>query len=136
MKVVVDTSVWSLAFRRRDAVAEPVVESLVQLIGEGLVVLLGPVRQEVLSGIRHREQFERLRERLSAFPDLDLTTRDYELAAELCNQCMGQGIQAAHTDFLIAAAAMNRNWAVWSTDKDFEHMARVVPVRAYELRQQ
>ena len=134
MKVVVDTSVWSLAFRRRGEVAGPEVEALRQLIEDGLVVLLGAVRQEVLSGIKHREQFERLRERLSAFPDLELTTRDYELAAELCNQCMSQGVQAAHMDFLIAATALNRKWAVLSMDRDFEHIAKIVAVRRYELR--
>ncbi|MCP5520333.1 MAG: PIN domain-containing protein [Verrucomicrobiales bacterium] len=133
MKVVVDTSVWSLAFRRREAVPEPAVEALRKLIREGLVVMLGAVRQEVLSGIRHREQFDRLRDLLSAFPDLEVTTEDYEMAAELCNRCLGQGVQAAHTDFLIAAVAINRMWTVLSTDKDFQHIARIVPVQLVEL---
>ena len=47
----------------------PEVVALVRLVEQGLVVLLGPVRQEVLSGIKHRDQFERLRERLAAFPE-------------------------------------------------------------------
>ena len=134
MRVIVDTSVWSLAFRRKKSADAPEVAALQHLIEEGLVVLIGPVRQEVLSGIRHPEQFERLRERLASFPDLGLTSKDFELAAELCNQCMSQGVQAAHTDFLIAAAAIARDFAVLTTDKDFKHIAQIVPVRAYELR--
>ena len=134
MKVIVDTSVWSLAFRRREVVKTPEVVALVRLVEQGQVVLLGPVRQEVLSGIKHRDQFERLRERLAAFPDLELTTRDFETAAELCNLCITKGVQAAHTDFLIAAAAVTRDYAVLSADRDFENIARIIPVRTYGLR--
>jgi predicted nucleic acid-binding protein len=128
MRVIVDTSVWSLAFRRRQASEDPAVATLVRLIHDGAAVLLGCVRQEVLSGIRHREQFDRLRDRLAAFPDVLLFARDYELAAELCNRCMSEGIQASHTDFLIAAAAMDRSMAVLTKDADFANIAKVVPV--------
>jgi len=130
MKVIVDTSVWSLAFRRREVVKTPEVVALVRLVEQGLVVLLGPVRQEVLSGIKHRDQFERL----AAFPDLELTTRDFETAAELCNLCITKGVQASHTDFLIAAAAISRGYAVLSADQDFKNISRIVPVRTYEQR--
>ena len=54
MKVVVDTSVWSLALRRNNLDNTlPVVNQLRELIADGKVVLLGAVRQEVLSGIRN-----------------------------------------------------------------------------------
>ena len=134
MKVIVDTSVWSLAFRRRTLVNTPEVAALVRLVEQGLVVLLGPVRQEVLSGIKQLDQFERLRERLAAFPDLELTARDFETAAELCNRCITKGVKASHTDFLIAATAITRGYAVLSADRDFENIARIVPVRTYEKR--
>lgn len=134
MKVIVDTSVWSLAFRRREVVKTPEVVALARLVEQGLVVLLGPVRQEVLSGIKHRDQFERLREHLAAFPDLELTTRDFETAAELCNLCITKGVQASHTDFLIAAVAITRGYAVLSADQDFKNISRIVPVRTYEQR--
>ncbi|MCF7674501.1 MAG: PIN domain-containing protein [Akkermansiaceae bacterium] len=134
MKVIVDTSVWSLAFRRKAVVKTAEVVDLVRVVEEGLVVLLGPVRQEVLSGIKHREQFDRLRERLAAFPDLELKTRDFETAAELCNLWIAKGVQASHTDFLIAAAAIIRGYAVLSADQDFMNIARIVPVRTYGQR--
>jgi predicted nucleic acid-binding protein len=86
MKIVVDTSVWSLALRRNNPPeAMPVVNQLYSFITDGRVVLLGAVRQEVLSGIRNIEQFTRLKDYLHAFPDLELTTEDYELAAEFYN---------------------------------------------------
>ncbi|BAT56663.1 PilT protein-like protein (plasmid) [Nostoc sp. NIES-3756] len=86
MKVIVDTSVWSLALRRNTPQQpSPVVQRLRELIADDQVVLLGAVRQEVLSGIRSSEQFTRLKNSLRAFPDLQLTTEDYELAAEFYN---------------------------------------------------
>ena len=74
MKVLIDTSVWSLALRRRPRVEnEEVVRELAALVDDGRVVMIGPVRQELLSGLRERAQFERLREHLRAFRDLELT---------------------------------------------------------------
>jgi predicted nucleic acid-binding protein len=63
MKVVVDTSVWSLALRRNtpnDALE--LVNVLRDLITDGRVILLGAIRQELLSGVRYIEQFEGLRD--------------------------------------------------------------------------
>ncbi len=82
MNVVVDTSVWSLTLRRNtpnDVIY--IVNKLRNLITNEQVVLLGVIRQKLLSGIRYQEQFIRLREYLRAFSDLQLTTEDYELAA-------------------------------------------------------
>ena len=68
MKVLVDTSVWSLALRRhRHSENVRYTSELAQLAADGLLAIIGPVRQEVLSGIRERAQFERLRDRLRAF---------------------------------------------------------------------
>ena len=92
------------------------------------VVLLGAVRQEVLSGIRHPEQFTRLRDYLRAFPDLELTTEDYELAAEFYNPCRIHGIQGANTDFLLCAVAHRRDYSIMTTDQDFESFQAYIPV--------
>ena len=73
MTVLVDTSVWSLALRRRSrslsAEEELVRGELAELIREGRAQMIGPMRQEVLSGIRSRSQYERLRQDLRAFED-------------------------------------------------------------------
>src|SRR5208337_3484022 len=54
MNVLIDTSVWSLAFRRSRASSRreaQMVEELTELIQEGRALLFGPIRQELLSGI-------------------------------------------------------------------------------------
>ena len=130
MKVIVDTVIWSLALRRQ-VVNSGYRNLLRDLIADGRVLLLGAIRQEVLSGVRHKEQFEHLQRSLRAFPDVSLSIRDYELAAEYFNLCKNQGIQGANTDFLICATAVNHKCEIWTTDKDFGHFARVLPINLH-----
>lgn len=131
MKVIVDTVIWSLAFRRQTAASE-YRDILRDLIADGRALLLGAVRQEVLSGIRHAEQFERLRDSLRAFPDVPLAAHDYELAAEYYNLCRSRGVQGANTDFLICSVAANHTCEILTTDKDFDAFAKVLPITLYK----
>jgi hypothetical protein len=129
MNVVVDSSVWSLALRRNtpnDAI--PIINILRDFISDGRVVLLGVIRQEVLSGVRYSEQFIRLRDYLRAFPDLELTSEDYELAAEFFNTCRSNGVQGSNTDFLLCAVAHRRSYSIFTTDKDFENFRLHIPI--------
>lgn len=134
MNVLVDTSVWSLALRRAKRVDDAAPKELAELIREGRVVMMGPVRQELLSGIKVKTQFELLREHLQSFPDLQLETLDYEEAAAAFNRCRERGIQGSNTDFLICAAALRRDLSIYTTDGDFKHYARVLKVELHEPR--
>jgi len=116
-------------------VDDTTIRELGELIGEGRVVLIGAVRQELLSGIKVKTQFELLREHLRAFPDLELDEGDYEEAASAFNQCRGNGIQGSNTDFLICAAASRRNLAIYTTDRDFQQYAKVLDLELYSPRQ-
>jgi len=129
MNVLVDTSVWSWVLRRKNRpVNAETASELASLAHEGLVVMIGPIRQEILSGIREREQFERLRDHLRAFPDMELTSEDYEKAASLYNRCRENGIQGSGTDFLICAVAIRNDYSIFTTDADFTHFAKVLPI--------
>ena len=134
MKVLVDTSVWSLVLRRPKRVDDATTGGLLELIQEGRVVLLGAVRQELLSGIKAKAQFELLRDRLRAFPDLELEPQDYEEAAAAFNQCRGRGIQGSNTDFLICAVALRRDLAIYTTDGDFRQYARVLHLELHQTQ--
>lgn len=134
MSVLVDTSVWSLALRRREPGADGAVRELQELIREARVHLIGPIRQEVLSGIRESTQFLSLRDRLRSFPDLVLETEDHERAAEIFNLCRRHGVQGSNTDFLICAAAERHGLPILTTDRDFESFARHVPIALHRPR--
>ena len=129
MSVLVDTSVWSLAFRRGKAPSNPrIVTQLTTFITQGQARIIGPVRQELLSGVKVATQFALLRDRLRAFPDIPLDARDYEEAAEFSNRCRGRGIQGSPIDFLICAVASRRQLAIFTTDRDFEHFSAVLEI--------
>ena len=130
MKVLVDTSVWSLALRRSKS--DKIAEDLAVLIHASLVVLIGPVRQEILSGISNENVFFELKSKLAYFEDLPISTFDYETAAQFFNTCRAQGIQGSHTDFLICAVASNNDLLIFTTDQDFKHFAKHLPIRLYK----
>ncbi len=136
MKVLVDTSVWSLALRRNRVAEDAFVLELRELISELRVQMLGPIRQELLSGIRTFEQFTILRDHLRAFPDLELTANDFELAAEFFTTCRAKGIQGSNTDFLICAVAKRREMPILTTDADFKLFQQHLPVSLYRPRSQ
>lgn len=133
MSVLVDTCVWSLALRRHRPETTEVVTELRDLIVSGRAGMIGPIRQELLSGIKQQAQYERLRERLRAFPDLEVVTEDYERAAEYFNICRGQGVQGSNTDFLICTVAERLKMPIFTTDKDFLIFSQHLPCTLFEL---
>jgi predicted nucleic acid-binding protein len=128
MKVLVETSVWSLALRRSRRPTHPATHELRALIDEGRIAMIGPVRQELLSGIRDHGVFETLREHPQAFPDEPLNTDDFERAAEHFNACRAIGVQGSNTEFLICAIAERRGLPILTADDDFTRFARVLPI--------
>lgn len=134
MPVVVDTTVWSLVLRRtgRPSTPETRLRHLVrELIRDGEAMLLGCVRQELLSGVREQAEFDRLRVHLRMFDDVSVETADYERAAQCSNACRRVGIQGSSVDWLICAIAIGRGWSVLSTDHDFVRYSGILPLRLY-----
>jgi len=122
VKVLVDTSVWSLALRRRDAAGlspkdQSVKLELAQAIEDGRVVMVGMIRQELLSGIKAPTQYEKVKSALDAFRDEPIDTADHEYAARLYNECRSHGNESGPVDMLICAVAVRRGWNVLSTDE-------------------
>ncbi|WP_022850901.1 type II toxin-antitoxin system VapC family toxin [Limisalsivibrio acetivorans] len=133
MKVLVDTSVWSLALRRRsvsDAELR-IVDELSGLIQDSRVAILGQIRQELLSGISSEKTFNILREKLSAFDDLPVDTDTYELAARFCNTCRRKGVQGSHVDFFICAAASRNGIPIFTLDNDFNNYSKYIGIEMY-----
>jgi predicted nucleic acid-binding protein len=128
MKVLVDTPIWSLAFRRKktglNSQENILVAELTELIREDRAVLIGPIRQEILSGIASGSQFEKLRSKLRAFKDVKIIWEDYELAATFYNRCRQKGVQGSHIDFLLCAVATRHAMPIFTTDNDFDLYAQ------------
>jgi predicted nucleic acid-binding protein len=132
MRIIVDTCIWSLALRRRNNLHDPAVSVLEELIKESRVQMMGPIRQELLSGIRSESQFNRLSEILRAFPDLQLQSSDYESAARFFNLCRGKGIQGSNSDFLICAVSKRKGLQIFTNDKDFEQYENLLKIELFK----
>ena len=136
MKILVDTTIWSLALRRRrpSTKEQILIDELSELVQELRAVLIGPVRQEVLSGIPDPATFEVVKQHLAAFDDLPIVEADYEEAARAFNACRKKGVQGSHIDFLICAVALRHSVAVFTTDKDFMNYAKHLDLELHKPR--
>ena len=138
MNVLVDTPVWSLSLRRKaadlNARERLLTGTLAELIREGRVQMMGAIRQELLSGIREKERFDKLRNYLRPFSEPGIEIADYEEAANMHNLCRARGIAGSAIDFLICAVAQRRNWPIFTTDHDFDRYERVLGLSLYAVR--
>jgi predicted nucleic acid-binding protein len=121
VKVLVDTCAWSLLLRRKNKTdlseeEQLLLTSLTEAIKDGRVAIIGPIRQEVLSGIRDLAQFNKLRSALAAFRDEPLTSTHFEDAARLFNLCRSHGVECGSTDILICTVAIQKHWTVLTND--------------------
>ena len=128
MKVIVDTSVWSLALRRDKQESNTTLQKFRRMIHDHRVQMIGPIRQEILLGIRSESQFKKLQKHLESFPDLPALTEDYITAAKYFNRCRSKGIQGSNTDFLICAMANRNKFSIYTTDKNFELFSKHIQI--------
>jgi predicted nucleic acid-binding protein len=134
MNLLVDTSVWSLALRRRSSAHFSSEESrlirvLTEVISDGRVAIIGPIRQELLSGIREEAQFRKVKAALEPFRDEPIDTPDYEEAARFYNVCRTQGVECGPVDILICAVARRRKWDVLTSDAVMKRCSEIVRPR-------
>lgn len=129
-KVLVDTSIWSQVFRRKNP-NEQISNELKVLISDLRTVMIGPIRQELLSGIKDDNMFQKLKNVLSVFDDEAILPDDYIRAASLSNTCRRNGVQGSPVDFLICAVAIRCDYCIFTSDNDFELYSKHIPIRLY-----
>lgn len=130
--VLIDTCMWSLALRSKKPKEIEVAQQITLLIDENRAKIIGPIRQEVLSGYSDHAQYEKLRSKLQYFPNEQITDSDYETAAEYSNFCRSKGVQGSHIDFLICAVSVSLSMSIYTNDKDFIHYKKHLPISLFE----
>lgn len=108
-------------------------QQLERLISSQRVLILGAIKQELLSGYSDSNKFERLRQTLSYFDNQTIQDEDYIEAARFSNHCRQKGIQGSHIDFLICAVAVRLNVEIFTTDKDFSLYQQHLPIKLHPL---
>lgn len=129
--MLIDSCVWSLALRRKNKALlskdeQRLVAALSEAIQDGLVAIVGPIRQEVLSGIRETIQFERLKGALGVFQDEPITTAHYEEAARLFNLCRSRGVECGPIDILLCAVTSLERWSILTDDGGLKRCVEVL----------
>ena len=136
MKVLVDTSVWSLMLRRDpstlSSAEREIVRELQDIVSDGRASIIGAIRQELLSGVKFDRQFEALKDKLSLFDDVELTTEDSESAAAASNLCTRAGVATSSIDVLICAIARDRDWTIFTSDKGFLQFQKVLKFQLHK----
>lgn len=132
MSLLVDTSVWSLAFRRDTSQAEPQVTALREaLLGADQVFTTGSILQELLQGFAGPKARRQLVERLSALAFLQPDRDDHIEAAEVRNACRRRGVQVGTIDALLIQLCRRHDLVLLSTDQDFLSAAKHVKFRLW-----
>ena len=132
MKVLVDTTIWLYALRTPNNKYQYEIDQLTSLIRDQRALMIGPIRQEILSGYSDLRKFRKIKEKLSYFENTPIQDIDYESAAEFCNQCRKKGIQGSHIDFLICAVAKRIDVPIFTTDIDFPRYQKIISIKLYE----
>lgn len=134
MSLFVDTSVWSLAFRREALAPGPEVRELTRALGAGeVIVTTGLVLQELLQGFSGPKQRDQIVERFSALPLLVPDRHDHVQAAELRNRCRRAGMQIGTIDALLAQLCLRYDLPMLTVDNDFRRIAERSPLKVWGL---
>lgn len=127
MSCLVDTCIWSEVIRKSSSNIN-IKKQFTKLVLDSQIIIIGAIRQEILSGIKFEKQFTTLNKYLQAFKDEEVITEDYVLAAQYFNSCRQKGIQGSNTDFLICAVSVRLNIQIFSIDKDFTFFQSCLPI--------
>jgi predicted nucleic acid-binding protein len=130
IKLLIDTSVWSEALRRKEKSlnsSETLVRRIIENNDE--IVIVGIILQEILSGITNKKLFSEIRNILNDFSYVEITKEDYIYAAELRNKCKQKGITAGSFDFLIAGAAIRNELTLVTYDNDFKNISKYTELK-------
>jgi len=132
VSLLVDTSVWSLAFRRDVVASEPEVAALhAAILGEQQIVSTGLVLQELLQGFNGPNAGALLIERFAALPFINPDRQDHIDAASLRNHCRQHGVQLGAINALLAQLCIRHDLLMLSTDRDFAHAAKHSPLKIW-----
>jgi predicted nucleic acid-binding protein len=135
MSVIVDTTIWSKYFRRKyHEQNSGIINEVAKLIENQNIVVIGPVKQELLSGISNKNIFNKLRTKMRAFIDFKIKSADYELAAEYYNNCMKKGIQGSAIDFLLCSISVRNKFKIYTEDGDFKLYQKYLPIKLYKAK--
>ena len=128
MSLLVDTNVWSLAYRRDTDPGHPHVAALRDHLNRGEVMTTGMIYLELLRGFTRPASRTTIEQSFAALPFIEPARADYAAAADLCVTCRRAGVPFESVDALIAQVCIANDLTLLTVDADFTLAARHVPV--------
>lgn len=128
----VDTSVWSLAFRRDQPANAAQVGALTRAIDAGeMLVTTGLVLQELLHGFSGPRARRSIIERFSSLPLVMPDRQDHIEAAELRNRCRRAEVQLGTIDAILSQLCIRHELTMLTADNDFVLAAKHIGLRVW-----
>ena len=129
MRLLVDTSVWSLAFRKNAPSTLPKIRRLAQALQDGeQVFTTGLILQELIQGFSDHEARDAILERFASLPHVVPDRRDHVAAAALRAQLSADGIRLGTIDALLAQLCLRHQLTLLTTDLVFNRVAELTPL--------
>lgn len=131
MPIIIDTSVWVSLFKDKTGRLTQLVASRAQ---SAKIVMVLPVRLEILQGCRGEVQWQSMLVRLNAFERLTMTAQTWDSAARLYYEMRqtGKTIRSS-LDCCIAQLAIENDCTLFHNDRDFETIAAIRPLKHQRL---
>lgn len=121
--VIPEADVWMRAYSR--SAPDPlVVHRFALLTRARRVVLLGSVRQALLSQVQDERHFGRLAWILSGWPDLPLRTSDHERGAGFMRQLGQMGVAIQPAQAVMWSVAERLGALVWSGNRTWQALVQ------------
>jgi predicted nucleic acid-binding protein len=133
VSLFVDTSVWSLAFRRDRVSSVVEVMALQRALEAGdTIITTGLVLQELLQGFVGPRARVQIIERFAALPNINPDRQDHIEAADLRNRCRRAGVQIGTIDALLAELCIRHGLTMLTTDNDFSMVTARFPLQLWK----
>jgi len=129
--VLIDTSVWILALRKSPPPA--VTDEVSHLLAENRVAIVPLIRLELLGVTKSLNEFNRLKDRLSALHQIPADEANWEAAIQLAFKLRQQGRAIPYTDIIIASAAIVNECMLLHSDGHFDLMAESTDLNVKSL---
>jgi predicted nucleic acid-binding protein len=125
--VLIDTCIWVPFFNRPSSPTKLAVDAL---LDDDRAALVGPIVTEVLLGFRRDEHADWVASVLRGLHFLEASWDEWRAAARLGRRLAAGGQALPLSDLVIAAVALERGLAVFTTDPHFDlipHVCRFSP---------
>jgi len=125
---LIDSSAWVEYLRATGSPAHHALGDRIR--SQRALATTGPVEMELLAGARSPAEADRIRRILAACRMVPVRPQDWQGAATIFARCRAGGVTPRRLlDCLIAAVAIRAELPLLARDRDFELMARYVPLR-------